>query len=320
MTIDELKQLQSLTLYNKIQRSASKILEFANIVGINNVYVSYSGGKDSTVLLHLVRAILGDQIPAVFANTGLEYPEVVAHVKDTPNTIIVRPKKTFKTIIQQYGYPVVSKDVSKTVWAYKRGAIWGVERMNDMTRDGKPFVRKGIYSRWKFLADAPFATNSGQCCYNFKESPIKKWETTIKKQTGIRPRPFVGTMTHESQKRKKDWLEHGCNTFNETNGRSTPLAFWTEQDILQYIYTHRLAIASVYGELLTDDTPRIQLSGVKRTGCMFCMYGVHLEKEPNRFQQMKISHPKIHAYCMKSIDKGGLGLGKILNYLGVKKE
>ena len=57
-------------------------------------------------------------------------------------------------------------------------------------------------------------------------------------------------------------------------------------------------------------------SGVNRTGCMFCMFGVHLEQEPNRFQRMKITHPKQYDYCMR--EENGLGLGKVLDFINVK--
>ena len=53
-------------------------------------------------------------------------------------------------------------------------------------------------------------------------------------------------------------------------------------------------------------------TGAKRTGCMFCMFGVHLEKEPNRFQRMALTHPKQYDFCIHK-----LGCGKVLDFLGV---
>lgn len=63
-----------------------------------------------------------------------------------------------------------------------------------------------------------------------------------------------------------------------------------------------------------------ELTGVTRTGCMFCMFGVHLEKQPNRFQRMKETHPKQYAYCMKPVEEGGLGVAKVLDYINVPYE
>ena len=48
------------------------------------------------------------------------------------------------------------------------------------------------------------------------------------------------------------------------------------------------------------------------------MYGCHLEKEPNRFQMLKETHPKLWNYCMKSWDQGGSGMKEVLDYIGVK--
>ena len=58
-TNDDLKRLQSLSLAEKIQISKARIIEFANRFD-NQIYISFSGGKDSTVLLHLVRSIFDD--------------------------------------------------------------------------------------------------------------------------------------------------------------------------------------------------------------------------------------------------------------------
>ena len=57
---------------------------------------------------------------------------------------------------------------------------------------------------------------------------------------------------------------------------------------------------------------RLTTTGAKRTGCMFCMFGVHLEKEPNRFQRMALTHPKQYEFCIHK-----LGCGKVLDFLGV---
>ena len=78
------------------------------------VYVSFSGGKDSTVLLHIVRQLYPD-VEAVFSNTGLEYPEIVKFVKSFDNVTIIRPSMTFNNVIKEKGYPVVSKSVSNCV-------------------------------------------------------------------------------------------------------------------------------------------------------------------------------------------------------------
>lgn len=122
-------------------------------------------------------------------------------------------------------------------------------------------------------------------------------------------------MAVESLLRKQAWLKNGCNAFNITYPHSSPLSFWTEQDILQYILKFKLEYPSVYGEIKQDKNGKYYTTGVKRTGCMFCMFGLTKEKEPNRFQQMEYSHPNIYNYCMKSVNQGGLGISDVLDYI-----
>lgn len=105
-------------------------------------------------------------------------------------------------------------------------------------------------------------------------------------------------MASESRLRTQQWLNNGCNGFDMKSPISNPMAFWTEQDVLQYIVENNLKIASVYGDVITDyaamgqvdnqlsltdlgileEKPILKTTGCQRTGCMFCGYGCHLEK------------------------------------------
>ena len=114
-TIQDLKQLQSLPLEIKIRLTQARIRQWVNEYGEDGVYVSFSGGKDSTVLLHIVREMYPN-IPAVFVDTGLEYPEIRDFVKTFDNVEIVKPKKTFKKVIERYGYPFINKEVALKVY------------------------------------------------------------------------------------------------------------------------------------------------------------------------------------------------------------
>lgn len=172
-----------------------------------------------------------------------------------------------------------------------------------------------------------------------KKQPAKKYE----KQT--RRKAFIGTLAQESREREKWWIKHGCNGFAKRRPTSQPLSFWTEQDILQYLKKYDVPYCSVYGEIVsTSEGEQIEgqqttfdifgeyegtllkTTGCNRTGCIFCMFGCHLEKEPNRFQRLKATHPKQYEYCIgggEMVDgkwqpsKEGLGLGKVLDYIGV---
>jgi len=113
-----LEELRALPLERKIQISQTRIIEWYNHYH-GNVVVSFSGGKDSTVLLHLVRSIF-QNVKAVFSNTGLEYPEIQKHVMSIDNVDIVRPAMRFDEVISTYGYPLIGKEVAEAIFYARR--------------------------------------------------------------------------------------------------------------------------------------------------------------------------------------------------------
>lgn len=119
-TPEDLKTMQSWSLERKIQVTQTRLIEWYQKFG-GKVYVSFSGGKDSTVLLHIARQLYPD-IEAVFVDTGLEYPEIRDFVKTVDNVTWLRPEMNFKKVIETYGYPLISKDVAKQISAARRGA------------------------------------------------------------------------------------------------------------------------------------------------------------------------------------------------------
>ena len=309
MNTNDLKILQAYPLWMKIDRTKRRIAEWVDYYGEDGVYISFSGGKDSTVLLHLVRSLY-PEIEAVFCNTGLEYPEIVKFVKDIPNVRILKPELTFKQVIDQKGYPVISKSVANTVRLARKNIEEGKDTLRVRQIKGLEVGSKFNKGKWEFLLDAPFKI-SDECCNEMKKKPFKKYE----KETG--KVPFIGTLAAESQQREAVYLKTGCNSFNSNKPKSTPLGFWTEQDILQYIFENNLTICSVYGDVVEKSdmlgNKNYRTTGEQRTGCMFCMFGCHLEKEPNRFQRMKYTHPKQYKYCMEK-----LNLKEVLDYINVK--
>lgn len=298
----QLQQMQGLPLEVKIVKSQLRIREWYEHWA-SQVCVSFSGGKDSTVLLHLVRSIYPN-VPAFFVDTGLEYPEIKQFVKTYDNVVIVRPKISFADVIKKYGYPAISKEVSNKVYYARLGSSWAIDQLNGWhtTKDGKPFGLS--LKKWKHLIHAPFNI-SDKCCSVMKKRPAQTYYSKSKQK------PFIGTLACESQLRQSGWLRTGCNAFNGKSPKSTPIAFWTEQDILRYIKLNNLPIASVYGDII-EDGEQLKLTGAQRTGCMFCMFGVHLERAPNRFQRMAKTHPQLYDYCIAK-----LGCGQVLDYLGV---
>lgn len=330
--------MQGWSLERKIQVSQTRILEWYQ-KWEGQVYVSFSGGKDSTVLADLcarVCTVTGHKLVLWFSNTGLEYPEVVKHVKifgeylqqkyeievetviDIPKDKKTGKRITFKEVINKYGYPIISKEVSLVVEEARRNAETGkytyrIARLNGELLDKNGNKSKYNCKKWKFLLDAPFKISS-KCCTELKKKPAKRYEKISKRK------PIIGTMAVESAIRRQAWFMTGCNVFEGNRQSSKPLSFWTEQDVLQYIVSNELPIPSVYGEIVQDEDGKYSTTDCQRTGCVFCGFGAHMEKEPNRFQRLKQTHPKLWEYCMKSTSEGGLGMREVLEFIGVKIE
>ena len=131
-TNEMLKEMQGWDLDRKIATSLTRIAEFANHFN-NQVYVSFSGGKDSTVLLDLVRKVIPN-VSVVFSNTGLEYPEIQAFAR-SKDAEFVRPKMMFNEVITKYGYPIISKEVSEAIYYARRIVKVSAERERERERE-----------------------------------------------------------------------------------------------------------------------------------------------------------------------------------------
>lgn len=313
-TREELKMLQALPLDIKIRKTQQRIREWVEYYGEDGVYVSFSGGKDSTVLLDIARNVY-PEIEAVFVNTGLEYPEIVDFVKRFDNVTILRPKKNFKQVLTEYGYPVISKEISQSIYEsriqIKNGLknCYRMQKLNGILKDKNGNLSQYNIPQWKFLLNAPFKI-SHMCCDNMKKKPFKMYEKSEKKF------PILGMLGSESFLRQQTWERYGCNAFDLKRPQSNPLSFWTNNDILAYIHTYSLPIASVYGDVVPDDKGQLpgqtniydmlgeyqgckfKTTGCERTGCMFCLFGAHLEKGAGRLERMKRTHPKRYGYVM----------------------
>ena len=281
-----LAKLRALSLDEKILYSQVKIREFY-IAMKGKVYVSFSGGKDSTVLLHLVRSIYPDT-PAVYMDTGLEYPEIREHVKTVDNVVWLKPDMTFKQVIIQEGYPVIGKELAETVQLARNGRERALNKFEDDGRYG--------FARHKYLLDAPFKI-SKNCCNKLKKNPAHRYE----RETGRHP--YIGMRADEGALRTLRFEQKGENTLDAEHPKSNPILIWTEEDIWAYIRRFNLPYATIYDK------------GVPRTGCIFCMFGITMEKD--RFLRLKATHPQLWAYCMKPIEDGGLGMKEVLDYMSI---
>ena len=297
-----LKLRQAMPLKDKIRFTERRIHEWVEHFGVNGCYVSFSGGKDSTVLLYIVRSLYPD-IEAVFVDTGLEYPEIRQFVKSFHTVTILRPEMRFDKVLEKYGYPIISKEVSECIDQARK---YLKDNKHYKYRMDKLNGKKSSHNcpQWKFLLDAPFKI-SNKCCNVMKKTPVHNFYHKTGKT------PIIATMAEESSLRESQYLRQGCNGFKNKIPTSTPIAFWTEQDILEYIDTYKIPIASVYGDVIKTD--KYYTTGCSRTGCMFCGYGCHLDKYPNRFQRLAETHPKQYDYIINT-----LGMGKVLDFINVE--
>lgn len=293
-------QRQCLPLEAKVRMSLERIRAWYEHWD-GDVYIAWSAGKDSDVLKHLVWSLYPD-VKAVHSRTGLEYPEIDDHAKEEkakyPDRIVfVKPKRNFRDVVLNEGYPVVSKKVSRMLRIMKRekdNPNWAnTYRLYDtgIKMDGTYSQASKLPAKWRKLLEQDWCATE-LCCDILKKEPLD----TYSKESG--KKRMMGIMSAEGGLRER--REH-CNVFDTRDPSSAPMLFWTEADVWEYIKTRNLPYSKIYD------------MGETRTGCMFCGFGAHLEKGKNRFQRMAKSHPKQWSYCIND-----LGMGKVLDALGVE--
>lgn len=319
-----------LSFEEKLIRSKLLIIEAVEKFGLDQVYISFSGGKDSSVLAHLVHRIY-PIITLVFANTGLELPEIVKFVNrqrdiHNKNVVIVRPKKNFKQVLEKYGFPIISKQVAMAIsrWQQTKSALQKKLRWygGHNPNTGKNQKVGVIPNKWKHLATDIKTTE--KCCYYFKKQPFEIYERDLRKKLGLKKDAkilnFAGSRSDESALRKLDFKKYGCNAFAKSHPQSRPLMFWDDSDIAKYIEKYNVEICEVYYDKWVVDPitgEEMLVPAELRTGCIFCMYGLHLEDQKNtRFHKLQKRHPKLFKYAM---DK--LGLREVIKkYVGIDFE
>ncbi|MCX7950814.1 MAG: phosphoadenosine phosphosulfate reductase family protein [Clostridiales bacterium] len=275
--------LQRMPLEIKIDKAIKVIEDAIYECGREKIYISYSGGKDSTVLSHLIRSKYPNMLH-IFSNTTNEYPETIEHIKwevdnNGMNLISTIPKNkkgeymNFEKVVEKYGYPMFSKEIACAIRVYRRAMT---ERTKEYTYD---YINRNFKKYLRYIN----CNISDRCCDVLKKRPIK----AIERKLGMKG-VFLGILAEESRRRTNDWIKHGCNFWTKTNLISKPLSIWTEDDIYEYINRYNVKISDLYNK------------GYLRNGCMYCGFGVHLEGDENRFIRLKQTHPKAYEYLIEN--------------------
>lgn len=305
------------------------------------VLVSFSGGKDSTVLLDLVLKVHHKIQSNLYVLPAyafeITFPETIKFIKSTISfyqerygdkvldLYLNKPKDSWHNILNKHGYPIFSKQVSVLL-----NRIVRVKSKNGLTRwvFGINTTRYKISKNRIFLLDkkmkafpyddsinydyfGPTYFNddyffSEKCC-DFIKGGLKHYKIPT----------FVGTTTSESYLRKKSWIKEGCNILSSKRLLSRPISIWKTYDIWRYILDNQLTYNQKYGEI----NPQTYTSSkYQRLGCISCPYGSHLEQKENdmnpiknRFEILLLESPQL--YKAQVIDNG---MYKILIDMGIK--
>jgi len=288
----------------KIELAKKKLIDFYQKEN-GNVFISFSGGKDSEVLLHIAKSIYPN-IRVVFSNTTNEDKDIIEHVKKFKEVIWVHPVMNFTQVVEKHGFPLVSKDNAQKIYELKHGkkdrtiAIrrYGYQNHPDCMsdkkdKDGGPVPKPGsgmLPIKWQFLADEEFDVTH-KCCQILKKDPIEKWA----KENNLKP--IIALMADEGKLRKQLSL-YG----SDDDKKSYPFlkTGWSEKDIWEYAKLHNIRFAECYYDReMNGHFIKAEL----RTGCVFCGFGIHLEKE-NRLDKQKLKTPKRYEKMMNLKNNG----------------
>lgn len=305
-----------------------------------NYHVSV-GGLDSITLACLIRSMgyTEKEVPFVSAST-LEDPSIQKVHKEL-GCIVVKPLKSKVNILQEEGFPVLSKRIANKIntianpteknKTVRHAIITGEcgEQGHFATESKMKLPQRylelfGGYDEEGRALGYQKPNNfkvSHMCCYYLKEAPCDNW---AKEHNSV---PFLGLMASEGGQRADALEEHGCNYFGKTTARSCPFAFFFHSDVIHLAVDLGVHIPEIYGEVKISDTPNgfgdyeYSTTGEQRTGCSMCGFGIQLEERPHRFDRLWERNPKEWDFWMNKCchDEDGTlyGWGRVLDYIEI---
>jgi len=283
-THQELAHWLSLDLDSKI--AWSKITIERAIEKMDNPSVAFSGGKDSTVLVHMLLPYKPNII-TIYGNTTIEFPEsirFVRHLRDEwkLNFYEAKPEVTFWEIVEEYGWPLMGKTFGVGGVAHKSSRAMFFD---DLAERGELTGQYAIQSRIPI---------SSACCTFLKERPSIK----MQKSLGV-DGVFLGIMASESRQRRFNFLQYGELYYPKTQRiwKCHPMAIWTDDDVWEYIRRFNIPYSELYDMGFYRGDKFIHHT---RNGCMFC--GMDIRFADNHLSIMRHTHPK--AWEMIMVKKG----------------
>lgn len=294
-------------------------------------YAVSVGGLDSITLLCLVREELGADTKGV--SVSVLEDKSIQEVHKQLGVIAIKPLKSKIQILQEYGFPVISKlnaakierlqtpgDTSPIIKAYMTGYTgpWGGFGYNARFKLPDTYVELfgGLYGHFRPDLNckcAPFKV-SDKCCYWLKELPAAQYQ----QEHNIWP--FLGLMQSEGGRRQYSLRNHGCNYIGQTTARSCPLNYFTRQDLLQLALDLNVPVPEIYGQIVRDLDGTLRTTKAQRTGCSMCGFGIHLDRRPHHFDLLREQNPQEWEFWMYRCvtdETGTYGWGRVLDWIGV---
>ena len=298
--------------YAKIR--AQEFVRECDVRGLN--YHISVGGLDSITLLVFLRSIHID-LPAISVSYLEDQSIQRVHHQLGVECLksALKPDGTHWSkpeIIQTFGFPVLSKEIAakiellanpseknKTVRhaiiTGETGEYGGYQKNSRMKMSQKWLEKFGGYANDDEGTNyqIPNFKVSSKFCYYLKEKPCDDW---AKEHNSV---PFLGLMASEGGRRAKSLRINGCNYFGASTIRSAPFAIFNRQDLLQLALDLKVPVPEIYGTIERDENGQLRTTGAQRTGCSMCGFGIHLEKRPHRFDQLKERNPREWQYWIR---------------------
>lgn len=251
----------------------------------NNSYISFSGGKDSTILHYLIDlALPNNNIPRLFLNTGIEYQDIRKYVqemaKNDNRIIVLNSGVNVKQMLEKDGYPFKSKEHSNKLYRFNINGITpyitryltGLEKDGSTTKFKCPNILK-----YQFSEKMDFKI-SDRCCFKLKKDVAHKWATENK-----RPITLTGMRKEEGGQR----ANINCTAFNGTKlYKFHPLLVVSEEFENEFIKRNNIKLCKLY----------YPPYNFERTGCKGCPFALGLQEQldamekylPNERKQCEI--------------------------------